>query len=47
MEADPSIAEHFSEKLVQRLSSLADDLRAVDDRFEALEDSLERAADAA
>jgi len=47
MEADPSIAEHFSGKLVQRLSSLADDLRAADDRFEALEDSLERAADAA
>lgn len=47
MEADPSIAEHFSAKLVQRLSSLAEDLRAVDDRFEALETTLERAADAA
>ncbi len=47
MEVDPSIAEHFSAKLVRRLSNLADDLRAVDDRFEALENSLQRAADAA
>ncbi|RIA55970.1 Crp/Fnr family transcriptional regulator [Dichotomicrobium thermohalophilum] len=47
MEADPSIAEHFSAKLVRRLSSLADELRAVDDRFEALEISLQRIADAA
>ncbi len=47
MEADPSIAEHLSGKLVRRLSSLADDLRSVDDRFEALQVSLEAAADAA
>jgi CRP-like cAMP-binding protein len=47
MEADPSIAEHCSAKLVRRLSSLADDLRAVDDRFESLQMSLERSAEAA
>ena len=47
MEADPSIAEHLSGKLVRRLSRLADDLRSVDDRFEALQVSLEAAADAA
>ncbi len=47
MEADPSIAEHLSGKLVRRLASLADDLRSVDDRFEALEVSLEAVADAA
>lgn len=47
LEGDPSIAEHFSAKLVCRLSSLADDLRAVDDRFEALETTLQRADEAA
>lgn len=47
MEADPSIAEHCSGKLVRRLSGLADDLRAVDDRFESLQTSLERSAEAA
>lgn len=47
MEADPSIAEHFSAKLVQRLSNLAEDLRGVDDHFEALESTLQRASDAA
>ncbi len=47
LEADPAIAEHLSDKLLRRLSSLADDLRMVDDRFEALQVSLERAAEAA
>jgi len=32
---------------VRRLSGLADDLRAVDDRFESLQTSLERSAEAA
>jgi CRP-like cAMP-binding protein len=47
LEDAPEIAEHISDKLARRLSSLADDLRAVDERFEALETSLERIPDAA
>ena len=47
MESDPEIAEHFSAKLLGRLSSIAEDLREVDDRFEALNVSLERAGEAA
>ena len=47
MESDPEIAEHFSAKLLGRLSSIAEDLREVDDRFEALHVSLERAGEAA
>jgi len=45
MERDPLIAEHILEKLTARLSHLADELRAVDERFEALEESLERASE--
>jgi CRP/FNR family cyclic AMP-dependent transcriptional regulator len=40
MEADPSIAHHFSQKLLERLSSLATDLRQMDTRFAAVEFSL-------
>lgn len=46
LEDDPEIAEHLSTMLTFRLASLADELRAVDERFEALETSLERAASA-
>jgi len=46
LEADPEIAEHLSTMLTFRLASLAEELRAVDERFEALETSLERAASA-
>lgn len=41
MEADPSIAHHLSEKLVDRLIVLANDLRQVDARFAALEMTLD------
>jgi len=47
LEHAPEIAEHIADKLARRLSNLADDLRAVDERFEALETSLERIPDAA
>ena len=47
LEDDPEIAEHISGKLAFRLSSLAQDLRAVDERFEALETSLQRVPHAA
>jgi CRP/FNR family cyclic AMP-dependent transcriptional regulator len=40
MEADPSIAHHFSQKLVDRLALLATDLRQMDTRFAAVEFSL-------
>ncbi len=43
MEEDPSIAQHFSEKLLGRLSALAHDLRAVDAQFAELEASLDAA----
>lgn len=43
MEADPGIAFHFSEKLVERLASLAFDLREVDAKFAALEATLDEA----
>lgn len=41
MEADPSIAHHLSEKLVDRLIVLANDLRHIDARFAALELTLD------
>jgi len=47
LEEDPEIAEQMSDTLAARLSQLAEDLRFVDDRFEALETSLQRVADAA
>ncbi len=47
LEDDPDIAEHVSGRLAFRLSSLAQDLRAVDEQFEALETSLQRVPDAA
>jgi len=47
LEEDPAIAEFMSGKLTARLTNLAEDLRLVDGRFEALEISLQRAADAA
>jgi len=43
MEEDPSIAQHFSEKLLGRLSALAQDLHAVDAQFAVLEASLDAA----
>jgi CRP/FNR family transcriptional regulator, cyclic AMP receptor protein len=44
MEADPSIAHHFSQKLVARLAELATDLRRLDTQFAAVEFSLAQAA---
>ena len=43
MEADPAIAFHFSNKLVERLRLLAGDLRRMDGRFANLELSVEHA----
>jgi CRP/FNR family transcriptional regulator, cyclic AMP receptor protein len=40
MESDPSIAHHFSQKLLERLTLLAGDLRQMDARFAAVEFSL-------
>lgn len=37
MNADPSIANHFSQQLVNRLLGLADEIRAIDAQFAALE----------
>lgn len=37
MAADPGIAEHFSDRLLTRLSSFASQLRALDAEFAALE----------
>jgi CRP-like cAMP-binding protein len=37
MDSDPSIADHFSQKLVDRLLGLADEIRAIDAQFAALE----------
>ena len=47
MEADPSIAHHFAEKLIDRLAALAHDLRAVDAKFAVLEATLDEAIAAA
>lgn len=47
LEHDPEIAEHLAEKLTLRLSSIAQELRAVDERFETLETTLLRTPDAA
>jgi CRP-like cAMP-binding protein len=41
MEADPSIAHHFSQKLLERLTALANDLRRMDTQFAAVEFSLD------
>jgi CRP/FNR family cyclic AMP-dependent transcriptional regulator len=46
MEGDPSIAQHFSEKLLSRLTELAQDLHAVDAQFALLEASLDDAISA-
>ncbi|MDZ4792001.1 MAG: cyclic nucleotide-binding domain-containing protein [Hyphomicrobiales bacterium] len=39
MQADPSMARHFSDKLMQRLLDLAEELRAVDAQFAEIEAS--------
>jgi CRP-like cAMP-binding protein len=44
MENEPELADHFSDRLLARLISIADDLRAVDMQFEALENSLQHAS---
>ena len=44
MEADPSIAHHFSQKLVARLAALATDLRRLDAQFAAVEFFVAQAA---
>ena len=46
MEADPSISHHFQEILFSRLTSLAHDLREVDAKFAALEETLDIALSA-
>lgn len=40
MDADPSIAHHFSRKLMDRLTTLAEDLRTIDSQFAAVEEAL-------
>lgn len=40
MESDPSIAHHFSQKLVERLVGLAGDLRQLDSQFAGVEFSV-------
>lgn len=40
MEAEPAIAHHFSQKLLERLAALATDLRQMDTRFAMMEFSL-------
>jgi CRP/FNR family cyclic AMP-dependent transcriptional regulator len=44
LEADPSMAQHFSDKLMQRLLDLASELMAVDAQVAAIEASLQVAA---
>lgn len=44
LEADPSMAQHFSDKLMQRLLDLAGELMAVDAQVAAIEASLQAAA---
>jgi CRP-like cAMP-binding protein len=44
LEADPSMAQHFSDKLMQRLLDLANQLMAVDEQVAAIEASLQAAA---
>lgn len=39
MQTDPSLARHFSDKLMQRLLDLAEELRAVDAQFAEIEAS--------
>ncbi len=43
MEEDPSIAHHFSLKLLERLLTLAIDLRRLDGKFAMIEHSLDQA----
>jgi CRP/FNR family cyclic AMP-dependent transcriptional regulator len=43
LNANPSIADHFSQKLVERLLGLADELRAIDAKFAALEEAMAEA----
>ncbi len=43
MQADPSLAAHFSDKLMQRLLDLAEELRAVDAQFAQIEASFANA----
>lgn len=43
LDVDPSIADHFSQKLVDRLLGLADELRAIDAKFAALEETVAEA----
>jgi hypothetical protein len=43
MEEDPSIAHHFSTKLLERLLTLAIELRRVDGKFAMIELSLDQA----
>jgi CRP-like cAMP-binding protein len=45
MEDDPAIAHHFSDKLVSRLQTLADDIRQAEARFGRIEASLSEAID--
>ena len=44
LEADPTMAQHFSDKLMQRLQDLANELMAVDAQVAAIEASLQAAA---
>jgi CRP-like cAMP-binding protein len=44
METDPSIAHHFSQKLVERLMLLASDLRRLDAQFAIVEFSIAQSA---
>lgn len=43
LDIDPSIADHFSQKLVDRLLGLADELRAIDAKFAVLEETIAEA----
>lgn len=40
MDADPSIAHHFSRKLMDRLADLSEELRTIDSQFAAVEEAL-------
>jgi CRP-like cAMP-binding protein len=43
LNADPSIADHFSQKLVGRLLGISDELRALDAQFAVLEETMAEA----
>lgn len=47
MDKDPGLAQHFADKLMQRLLDLAEELRSVDEQFAAIEATLETAGEAA